>query len=407
MRTEFATVLCILLSACASAPRRAAVLTPVELEAAPWTQIVEQARGSEVTFAMWAGDDVRNRLFRGDIAQRMAQNYGVTLRIAPLGDTAEAINKLLNEHAAGKTSAGSIDVVWINGENFRTARQGGLLWGPFGGRLPNSALYDDAATRHDFGTPIEGYEAPWQQAQFVMAYDSERTPQPPRSIPALQAWIRAHPGRFTYIAPPDFTGSAFIRHLLIHYGQRNPAFWGAFDQSLYDRASAGAIGFLREIKPFLWRRGETYPATLKDLNRMFANREVDFAMSYSPAFASVLIERGEFPATARTFVFDEGTLRNYNYLAIPFNAANPAGAVVVINELMSPETMLRLSASLDQMYPHRTDRLSPEQRRAVRSLARGPATLSAGELDQHAFPEPDAQYLSRLEKDWLAKVLRP
>ena len=39
----------------------------------------------------------------------------------------EAVNKLLNEKGAGKTAGGSIDIVWINGENFRTAKQAGIV----------------------------------------------------------------------------------------------------------------------------------------------------------------------------------------------------------------------------------------------------------------------------------------
>jgi hypothetical protein len=65
----------------------------------------------------------------------------------------------------------------------------------------------------------------------------------------------------------------------------------------------GAIAYLNEIKPYLWRHGETYPSTPRELNRLFANNEVDFTMSYGPAFASILIAKGEFPPTARTFLF--------------------------------------------------------------------------------------------------------
>ena len=50
-------------------------------------------------------------------------------------------------------------------------------------------------------------------------------------------------------------------------------------------------------------------------------------------------------------------------------------------------------------------RLSSEQRKAVEALPRGIATLSYAELAAHYIPEPDAQYLNRLEKDWLEKVL--
>ncbi len=56
-------------------------------------------------------------------------------------------------------------------------------------------------------------ESPWGSAQVVMMYDSQKTPLPPQSIPDLITWIKANPGRFTYPAPPDFTGSAFVRHV--------------------------------------------------------------------------------------------------------------------------------------------------------------------------------------------------
>ena len=80
--------------------------------------------------------------------------------------------------AAGKSAGGSIDMIWINGENFRTAKQARLLWGPFAEALPNLRSYDPEVRKRDFGTAIEGYEAPWQKAQFVFAYDAARTPAP-------------------------------------------------------------------------------------------------------------------------------------------------------------------------------------------------------------------------------------
>ncbi len=368
--------------------------------------MVQKARGAEVGFGMWAGDENRNRLFRSSIATTLKNDFGITLRIIPLGDTAEAVNKLLNERGAGKSSGGSIDVLWINGENFRAAKQAGLLWGPFSERLPNAVLYDEEVRRRDFGTPVDGLEAPWQNAQFVMGYDTARLTNPPDSMERLRAWIKEHPGRFTYIAPPDFTGSVFIRHILIHLGKRDAGFWTGFNEALYQRALASTVAYLNDIKPYLWRRGETYPATPRELNRLFANHEVDFTMSYEPAFASLLIEKGEFPPTVRTFQFADGDIGNYSFLAIPFNANHIAGALVTINGLMSVDQALEFCRTLDRSYPHRLDRLTPEQRALVEALPRGPATLPSSDLAARFLPEPDAEYLNRLEKDWSSQVLR-
>src|SRR5262249_59301649 len=102
----------------------------------------------------------------------------------------------------------------------------------------------------------------------------------------------------------------------------------------------------------------------------------------------------------------EGTIGNYSYLAIPFNASNPAGALVVINHLMSPSHALDQGRALGSLFPLSPDGLTTEERAAVEALPLGPATLPAAELAKHQLPEPDAQYLERLEKDWREKVLR-
>src|SRR5580692_10188318 len=106
--------LAILVSCGGTQADRGRSMRPAEFAAARWSDMVQKARGAEVGFGMWAGDENRNRLFRSSVANALKNEFGITLRIVPLGDTAEAVNKLLNEKGAGKTTGGSIDVLWIN-----------------------------------------------------------------------------------------------------------------------------------------------------------------------------------------------------------------------------------------------------------------------------------------------------
>ena len=377
-----------------------------ELARTTWADVVRRARGTAVTYAMWAGDEARNRFYQGEAADALRRDLEITLNIVPLGDTSDLVGKLLNEKAAGATR-GSVDLVWINGANFRTAKQGGVLWGPFVPALPNLRYFDERAAARDFGTATDGLEAPYEQAQFVFAYDSARIPAPPDSFADLQAWIRTHPGRFTYPAIPDFTGSSFARHFLLHQGDVPPAsFAGHFDEALYARASKPVFALLREMKPYLWRRGETFPATVAELDRLFVNGEVDFSMNYSPTFASDKIARGEFPPTVRTFVPAEGTISDYSFLAIPFNAPNPAGALTVINALMSPAHALMRARAMGGLFPLRLEQLTVAEREAAESLPRGPATLALATLAGRRIQEADAEYVDRFERDWRAEVLQ-
>ncbi len=117
------------------------ILTPSEFAAADWREVARRSRQSTVNFALWSGDEQRNRYLRGKVTEELKRRHDIRLRITPLSDTADAVNKLLTERSGNKTTDGSIDMLWINGENFRTAKQGALFWGPFAERLPNIGLF--------------------------------------------------------------------------------------------------------------------------------------------------------------------------------------------------------------------------------------------------------------------------
>jgi putative spermidine/putrescine transport system substrate-binding protein len=232
-------------------------------------------------------------------------------------------------------------------------------------------------------------------------------PAPPASFADLRTWIHHHPGRFTYPAIPDFTGSSFVRHFLLHSGAGPPSsFVDHFDADLYARASKPVLAFLHEMKPYLWRKGETFPATPAEMDRLFANGEIDFSMNYSPTFASDRIMRGEFPPTVRTFVPAEGTIADYSFLAIPFNAPNPAGALAVINAFMSPAHAIMRARAMGGLFPMRPDHLSASERGEVEALPRDAATLPLTALASRRIQDANAEYVDRFERDWRTEVLQ-
>ena len=375
-----------------------------------WEDIVSAAHGQTVDWFMWGGSPAVNAYVNGYVADHLKTHYGITLRQAPVKDIAEVVGKLVIEKQAGKERDGGVDLMWINGENFRTCKKNGLLYGPFADRLPNQKLVnrENPSVSNDFGEPVEGLESPWGSAQVVMIYDTARVSQPPRTIGALLEWIKAHPGRFAYPAPPDFTGSVFVRHIFYHVSGDAQRWQGPFDQAAFDRAAAETYRVLKELAPYLWRQGQTYPESPVRLNTLFADGEVDFSVSYHQAEASRNIIDGLFPDTVRTFVFDEGTIANTHFVAIPFNAADKAGAMVAANFLLSPEAQLtKADPDVWGDFPAiDPTRLPAEWQTRFRQQARGIATLSDAQLQAHQLPEPPSQILIQLEKGWQEHVLK-
>ncbi|RMF03025.1 MAG: ABC transporter substrate-binding protein, partial [Chloroflexi bacterium] len=174
-----------------------------------WDDVLAAADGTTVNWFMWGGSDTINANVDKDIGDVVKEKYNITLNRVPVEDTASVVNKVLDESAAGVTEGGSVDMIWINGENFKTLAKAGLLYGPFAQALPNSKYvnWDDPALAFDFGYPVDGYESPWGHAQFVMEFDTAQVGDTaPATFEDLAAWIHANPGKFTYPAIPDFTG---------------------------------------------------------------------------------------------------------------------------------------------------------------------------------------------------------
>jgi putative spermidine/putrescine transport system substrate-binding protein len=373
-----------------------------------WDAIVDMARGGEVNWFMWGGADNINAYVVDYVGGILMDEYGITLNQIPLTDTVEAVNIVLGEKEAGNMDAGSVDMIWINGENFRTMKQGGLAFCGYIDLLPNTALvnWDNPAIANDFGVPVDGCESPWSRAQFAFAHDSARTETPPMSVPELIDWIKANPGQFTYPAPPDFTGSVFVRHVFYHAAGGVENLLGDFDQARFDAAAAETWRILNEIEPFLWREGATYPTSITQLNELFANSEVALTMNYEPAQFGIGVDSGLYPDTVRSFGLTDGTIGNTNYTIIPFNSPNKAAALVVQNVLLSA------IAQLEKARPEvwgaapaiEMDRAPADVQAAFAALPSHPSVVSMADLGQAALPELQADWISAIEQGWLDNV---
>lgn len=379
----------------------------VPASASSFPGLVEQARGTEVRFVMFGGWVHVNNWVDGYVTETVKERYGITLKRTPM-DAAVFVNKLLTEKAAEK-DPGSMDLLWINGENFKNSMEAGLLYGPFAPALPSFQEHVDPATvAYDFGYPVKGFEAPYGRAQFVFEYDSAAIKTPPADLTALKEWIKANPGRFTYPQPPDFTGSAFIRQVFYAVTGGHQQYMKGFDQELFDANAPKLWAWLNEIEPSLWREGKSYPRDSAALDTLFARGEVAMSMSYHPSHAQSKILDGSYPESTRTFALADGSIYNTHYTAIPFNAPNKAGAQVVANFLLSPEAQLSKfdPANWGDFPAIDLETLTPEQRAQFQAVDLGPATLVPEALAPVAVPEIPSAYVEALETGWQREVLQ-
>jgi putative spermidine/putrescine transport system substrate-binding protein len=353
-----------------------------------WQQVLDQARGQTVNWWMYGGDERVNAYVQRDVVPA-ARRLGVKVRVVPVADTADAVGQVVAERRAGKTSGGSVDLIWINGENFASGRRAGLWLKSWAGRLPNARYLDahDPSIARDFQVAVDGQESPWSRAAFVYATDSARVADPPADLDRLLAWARAHPGGFTYPAPPDFTGSAFVRQVVQAKGED------------------AAFRYLAALRPLMYRHGAVLPRSEAELDRLFADGKVDFAMSYDASFVLTAVRKGQFPATARPFVLGDGTLTNVSFVAIPADAAHPAAAMVLANVLLSPRLQAVKADPAVLGIPTVLDgaRLPAAERRRFSAAGTSPYLLRGLGRPVQELP---ASRVGAIEARWRREVLR-
>lgn len=369
-------------------------------------EMVEAAEGTTVTFYGWGGDEKLNDWLDNKFAPVMKEKYDITMERVPM-DIDQVLSQLSGEIEGGEED-GSIDMIWINGENFQSSKENNMLYGPFTDKLPNFNDYVDAESEDvtlDFAYPVEGYEAPYGKAQVVMIADTAVTPDVPKSAEALEEFVKKYPGKVTYPALPDFTGSAFVRNIIYEICGYEQFLDMEADKETVREAVEPAMEYLRGLNPYLWNEGKTFPDSSTTLDNMFADGEVVLNMTYDAYATALNIESGTYTDTTETFQFDKGTIGNTNFMAVAANSGNKAGAMVAINEMLSPEIQADRYEQLRVIPVLDNSKLSEEQKAAFDAVDLGEGVIPQDELLSKRLPEMPAELVPIIEEIWTEEVV--
>ena len=388
----------------AAAAAAASILSaPALAQDLKWPDVVAAARGQTVNFNAWAGDEKTNA-FIAWVGDEVARRYGVRVNHVKLKDTAEAVTRVVAEKAAGRDAGGTVDLVWINGPNFLAMKEQRLLFGPFTQALPNYARVDTTNVRSnvvDFTVPVDGMASPWRRAQIVFVCDGRRVKDPPRSVPELLAWAKANPGRLTHPSVRNFLGSTFLKQALYELAPDPAVLQQPATDGNFAAVTAPLWAWYDALKPHLWRRGQQFPDNGPAQRQLMNDGEIDVMISFNPSEAAVAIAAGLLPDTVRTFVLAKGTIGNTSFVAIPYNAANREGAMVVADFLLDPATQAHAQdfRQMGNFTVLDMAKLSPAERKRFADLPRTPALPTNAELGATLL-EPHPSWMTRIASEW-------
>ena len=297
-----------------------------------------------VRFHAWGGSAQVNGYLQW-VAAQVSQRFNIELQHVKLADTSDAVSRVLAEKAAGNHDNGSVDLIWINGENFAAMKKHGLLAKDWVKELDHFALTrpeKNSAMVTDFGEPTLGMEAPWGKASMVFYYRSAHMKAlgttPAQTINELLRFSQKAPGRFTYPVPSDYLGISFIKYAAIALnGDKQSLFYQPVTESSLQAVLPALWAYLDQLHPTMWQQGKYMLRQASQLQRLVGTGELTLAFSFTAAEIPSAVNRFDLPDDVRTYAMQDGSLANVHFVGLTYNSKNKTAAKTVVNFLLSPE----------------------------------------------------------------------
>ncbi|MDR3137246.1 MAG: ABC transporter substrate-binding protein [Coriobacteriales bacterium] len=395
------------LSACSSGQSPASAPETKVLDLTNWDSILEAARGTEVHYWSWAGSDVISGWYNNNLANYLKENYDVTLKLTGVADTVDTVTQISSEMQAG-IAEGSVDFLWVNGENFYTLMQANYLYGPFTQALPMNKLLDPLNTNNIYDTAVQiyGHEASWQSIYMVFTVDSAKVDFIPKNTDEFLEFCKKYPGKVTYPDVFDYAGSTIISIFFANILKEEDYMKVALDMELSKEELKNllepGLRYLRDLNPYLWSEGKTFPSNSQGYSQMFSDGELVLGMSTNNPKPQV--DKGIFPASTRSFILEK-TIQAFYYLAIPKNATNKAAAMVAINAMGMPD----LQASdfeVNGFVPVvDSTRLTEEEQAMFDRIDIGEHWVPVSEMEGRTLPLPSGRNIDVITEIWREEVV--
>ena len=293
------------------------------------------SHSEEVNFHAWGGSNSINKYIQS-FSEEILEDHQIKLNHIKIDDTQTSVNLILSE---GDQKKSKVDLIWINGENFSKLYNQDLLYGPIVD-LENLKYLDleDPTLITDFGLQTNMHEIPWGRSQLVFLYDNEIIKDPFYDIESFKNFLVSNKGRFTYPKIPNFHGTTFLKQIIYELGHQDimKEEYDDLNQS-HKNAIQDLISFLNEYHPYMWSEGKRFPKNNTTMMQMLANRELFISLSFNPNEASSQITQNNLRKSTKTFTFQNGSIANTHFLAIPKYSKNIDQSLLIIDKLISPK----------------------------------------------------------------------
>jgi len=250
--------------------------------------------------------------------------------------------------------------------------------------VPNIKLIDPAVQAQGRNLGLA-----YRASAVTLAYDTLHVAKPPTTFDGLIAWIKAHPGKFTYCRPEDGgSGNNFIARTLLNY--MDPRALSKPYNTAAEKDWPKAWALLRSIEPDLYKGG-FHPAGNTPVLNLLGRDTIWMATAWSDQGLQAR-DQGTLPATIAFTQLTPPFPGGPSFTSIPTAAQNRLGALALLNFVLRPEEQAKIATAIEG-FPGIAFKYMPATLiKRYGSLSKGFATWPGGQWD------------ADLAKGWAANV---
>ncbi len=309
---------------------------PVDNEQEKWAEIEKSARTTEVKLAYESDIDFESFL-DGKFRSNLLENKNIKLKTYKTKIKRIDTDK---EQIKDNPFNGDYDILIVTQESFDELNKKEFLYGPFVDKIPNYREHiskeDYCATHIEFN-PIEGKAIPFYQSQLSFFYNADTVLTPPQNLDELKEYVKENPYKFLYPHPDTKEGKLFLQSLIYEFTSEEDFMEENLDSEQILELILPAFRYLNEIKPYMYGRGRIHSKRMESMDTLFFDTDISFVMSLDPYHAENKLIDMNYPDYTRPFSpFNSSASSVEYYAVIPVDSANKSGAMVVLNEYLSP-----------------------------------------------------------------------
>ena len=178
------------------------------------------------------------------------------------------------------------------------------------------------------------YVQPYRGTTVVLAYDSEKVANPPKTWDELVDWMKANPGRFAYNTPgTGGAGDSFARTSVYNFMDEEAI---TSDDAKWEENWDDGFKYLADLHQYMYTSGGSivYPNKNQGTLDLLNQGEIDMCPNWADMVLSQRAE-GTLKDTIKITQLDPALTGYFQSLAIPTFGSNEEGAYAFINYMLS------------------------------------------------------------------------